>query len=316
MGLWDTIKNGVKKAANAVGDFVNDVGDAVGDAVEAVGDAVNDGLNWLGEKLGITAITSWIGGIFKGIFSFIGAVIKGIFGIFAGMLQGIIKIVGGLFTGQWSLMLDGILDIGSSIIGTIVVVVGKFIALVQSIFYLQAFERRLTKNEETALRRVFKDTLNYYVIRIIEGHSGLFGLNDRPFTLGNTLYMKTNSFPVDLLIHETTHVWQYQQLGPRYTSDAVGAQWFIDDPYNWEKEINERNKQHWADFNKEAQAQFFQDLWIHGELVNPSGTTTSSGNGSFFDADDDTQIGYFEMNRTDYTDIANEAVKVVRNEWF
>jgi hypothetical protein len=316
MGLWGDIKKAVKKVAEAVEDFVNDVGDAVGDAIETVGDAVNDALNWLGDKAGIKPITSWLGGIIKGIFSVLGAVVKGVFGIVGGIIGGLIKIVGGIFTWQGSLILEGIWDIFSPIIGTIIVVIGKVIALVQSIFYLQGFERPLTDEEKEQLKRVFKDSLNYYVIRIIEGHAGLFGLNSRPFVLGNTIYMKTETFGIDSLVHETTHVWQYQQNSNRYASDALAAQWFVPDAYSWEREINLRGKDDWSDFSSEAQAEFFEDLWNHGELRDSSGKTLQRGNGCFFDADGKKYLGYFEVGGNDYTSIANKAVKTVRNEWF
>jgi len=316
MGLWGKIKKGVKKVADAVEDFVNDVCDAVGDAVEAVGDAINDGLNWIGDKVGGKPFFSWLGGIFKGLFSIVGAVIKGIFGIVGGILSGIIKIVGGIFTWQGGLILEGIWDIFSPIIGTIIVVVGKVVAFVQSIFYAQGFERPLNEQEKSDLKRVFKTSLNYYVIRIIEGHSGLFGFNPRPFTLGNTIYMKTDTFDTGLLVHETTHVWQYQQTGNRYASDAIAAQWFVPDEYNWRREITVRNKNDWSDFNNEAQAAFLEDVWNHGELRDPAGTPLQTGNGAFYDADWEKRLGYFEDGGNNYTDIARRAVRTVRNEWF
>ncbi len=315
MGLWGKIKKGIKKAANKVKDFVNDVGDAVGNAVEAVGDAINDGLNWLGEKLGIKPVFSWLGGVLKGAFALISAVIKGVIGIIGGIISGVIKIVGGLFTGQWDLMPEGLWDIVSPIIGAIIIILGKAVALIQSVFYAQDFERPLTHNEESQLRRVFKDALNYYVIRIIEGHSGLFGINSRPFTLGNTIYMKTDAFAIDILVHEVTHVWQYQQTGSRYASDALTAQWFVDDAYNWQKEINDRGKSDWNDFNKEAQAEFFQDLWLLGARRDTSGAILSTGNGTFFDADGTKTFGHFEVSGNNYTNIADRAVATVRDEW-
>lgn len=316
MGLWGSIKKGVKKVGDAVEDFVDDVGDAVGDGVEAVGDGINDALNWIGDKTGGKPFFSWLGGIIKGAFSVVGAVIKGVFGIVGNVIGGVIKIIGGILTWQGSVILEGIWDIISSVLGAVIVIVGKLIALVQSIVYAQAFERKLTDREKEQLQRVFKEVLNYYVIRIIEGHAGLFGLNDRPFTLGNTIYMKSDTFTIDLLVHETTHVWQYQQTGDRYASDAIAAQWFVSDEYNWRKEIDDRNKNDWTEFNNEAQAEFFEDLWKEGELQDKAGTTIRSGNGSFFDANDKDNFGYFEVGGNNYTAIANGAVKTVRNEWF
>lgn len=163
---------------------------------------------------------------------------------------------------------------------------------------------------------VIKDSLYYYVIRIIEGHSGLFGINPRAFTLGNTIYLKTNTFPIDLLVHESIHAWQYQQTGNRYASDALTAQWFVRDAYNWEREINVLNKNVWAEFNNEAQAEFIQDLWKRGELRDSLGTIILKGNGSFFNADEKLSFGHFKVNSMDYTSIAIEAVKTIRKEWF
>ncbi len=315
MGLWDDIKNGVKKVADAVEDFVNDVGDAVANAVEAVGDAISDGLNWIGEQIGLKPFFSWLGGVFKGIFTILAVVIKAVFGIVGGILGGLIKIIGGLFTWQGGLMLEGLWDILSPILGSIIVILGKVIAWIQSIFYLQGFERPLTEKEITQLKRVFKDTLNYYVIRLIEDHAGLFGMNPRAFTLGNTIYMKRDNFEIDLLVHETTHVWQYQQTGNRYASDALGAQWFASDAYSWQKEIEERNKTDWQEFNNEAQAAFLQDVWLSGELHDSAGATLASGDGVFYDADGKKSFGHFEEAGHDYTLIANNAVETVRKEW-
>lgn len=316
MGLWGKIKKAVKKTADAVEDFVNDVGDAVSNAAEAAGDGINDALNWIGGKLGGKPFFSWLGGTIKGVFSVVGAVIKSVFGIIGGVIGGLIKIIGGIFTWQGGIILQGIWDIFSSVIGTIIVVLGKIIALIQSIFYLQGFERPLTEQETSELRKVFKSSLNYYVIRIIEGHAGLYGLSPRPFTLGNTIYLKSVVLTIDLLVHETTHVWQYQQTSVRYATDALTAQWFVPDAYNWESEINIHNKTNWTEFNNEAQAEFFQDLWRLGKLRDDSGAVIQTGNGSYFSADTKKTFGYFEVSGVDYTSIADNAVKTVRNEWF
>jgi len=52
------------------------------------------------------------------------------------------------------------------------------------------------------LRRVFYNSLAPYNIRLIEGWSGAFGINDRAFTLANTIYLKGNDPAVrpDILV--------------------------------------------------------------------------------------------------------------------
>ena len=297
-----------------VEDFANNVGDTVGGAIETLVYKINNALNRNRYKAGIKAFFFWLGGITKGVFSLVAASIKGVFGIVGGIIGGLIKITKGIFTLQESIIPGGIWDVFSPVFGTVIVVLGKFIALVQSVLYAQAFERPLTRLEKSQLKSIFKNSLKYDIVGIIEGHTGLFGINSRPFVLGNTIYMKTNTFPTDILVHEAVHVWQYQHTGNRYASDALAAQWFVRDGYNWEREINVRNKLDWTQFNREAQAQFFQDLWKSGELRTSSETTVQTGNGSFFNADWELKTRHFEVNDTDYTSIATEAVKRVRNK--
>ena len=306
------IHSKMKNAAEAIENFVNNIGDVIGNAIQTIGDAINDGLNWLGDKIRVQTVFSWLGGIFKGVFSTVSAVIIGAFGITGGIAGGFLKFIGGIFTGKGSIIPEGFWDMFSPIFGTIIVVVGKIIAFVQSIFYAQAFERPLTEDEKLQLKKVFKKELNYYVIRVIEGHCGLFGLSPRAFTLGNTIYLKTHKFSIDLLVHESTHAWQYQRTGNRYTSDAVAAQWVVKDGYNWRKEIDERKKTDWVEFNVEAQAQFIQDIWRLGELRDNEEKVLERRNGSFYDADGKNKIGHFNIRGSDYTEIANAAVKTIR----
>jgi hypothetical protein len=161
-------------------------------------------------------------------------------------------------------------------------------------------------------------------IRLVEGRAGLFGLNPRPFTLGYTIYLKDRDVSQEpaLLVHECTHVWQYEHVGSSYTAEAVGAQWFVDDAYSWEKEIGRDNTE-WVSFNREAQASFLEDIYVHGKLLvlrfdNKRGSIVTSsdeqkGGGVFYDADGRSKIGVFEFNGVDHTDRANRAVAVVRH---
>ena len=204
-------------------------------------------------------------------------------------------------------------NVTSAIVGPVVVTVGRIASLVQSMLRLQAPKESLNDREREVVKRVFRNSLGVSKIRLIKGKSGVFGIrNPRAFTLGNTIYLKeydTKKRP-DLLVHECMHIWQYQHLGSRYATDALGAQLFVADEYKWEKEI-ERGHENWVDFNKESQAQFFQDIYKDGQLT-VNGTDTTTGKGAYFDADGQTKIGKFVRNGTDHTNIANAAIVVVR----
>jgi hypothetical protein len=254
--IVDTLAMVVQAIIETAVDFVTDV-------VESIGNSIQLGLSALGDKAGSVGgwILKWLGGIFSGITNLLAAALKLIAAVPAGVAGGLIRIIGGAIAATPGLMLKGLVDILSGLVGPLIVAVGHAWSLVQRIFHLQNFERSLTQAECDELNKVFKHSLALYNIRLIEGWSGLFGANARPFTLGNTIYMKSDT-SLDTLVHECTHVWQYQHLGVRYTSDALGAQLvYGNDAYKWPEELASRGKTHWIDFNKEAMAQLIEEMY-------------------------------------------------------
>ena len=65
--------------------------------------------------------------------------------------------------------------------------------------------------------------------------------------------------------------------------------------------------------SKEAQAELFKDIWTEGELRDAAGTTLHSGDGYFYNADENNTFGYFKVGGNDYTKITTKAVETVRN---
>ncbi len=195
-----------------------------------------------------------------------------------------------------SLIIEGTADVFAPIIGAAILGILDGISLIQRIFgnKIEAESRPLLSRELTILRRIFHESIDYDVIRLVVGKSGVFDINDRPFTKGNTIYMKDRySDPRSLdgeglLVHEVTHVWQFQNKGVRYIGEAVYAQAFVEDEYNWDQNIEYSNKD-WGELNREAQCQFFEDLYKHGRLMDrtialPGNNVPNSYNfpGSFF----------------------------------
>jgi hypothetical protein len=321
MGFGSWIKKAVKKVKKAVKAVVNAVEEVVSDVVEGIGNAIEDGLGWLGDRVPwVGGAFKWLGAVVSSVTDFVAAVVKGVVAIVAGVVGGLVTmLVGvfvGIFTGDWSVLGDGFRQLVSGIVGGGLLILGKLVAVVQSVFHLQAFERTLTDIETEMVRRVFAESIALYNVRLIEGWAGLYSLNSRPFTLGNTIYLKsvdTSSEP-EILIHECVHVWQYQNNGASYIGGALGAQAFIPDEYNWERDIA-RGNLNWVDFNKEAQGKFLEDLWTDGSLIEA--TVTRERDGVFFFADGKGKIGHFDFEihspiANDYTKEANDAVKEVR----
>jgi hypothetical protein len=329
MSWWDDFSNAVSSAVDAAADVVegvvNAAGDAAADVVETAGNLAQDGLNALGDALGgipvvggfLKGAMSWLGGVVSGASNFFGAIVKAQMGALGGVLAGVIRILGGLVALNPGLMLKGFLDIVSSIAGGIVLVSGQLLSHVQRAFFLQSADRPLTKEERERLRRVFGPSLALYNIHIIEGWSGAFGITPNAFTLGNTIYMKDRYAVVgpSLLVHEAVHVWQYQNVGARYTTDALGAQFFMDDAYDWQAELD-RGLTRWWDFNKESQAEFMQDVWVVGTLTT-GGATTGPGGGVFFDLQeaqetDSAASALFVVAGTDHTAFAHDSIAAMR----
>jgi hypothetical protein len=119
------------------------------------------------------------------------------------------------FTGQT--LLDGVSAVSS----------------VQVRLGLEPPARRLAGAEIGELRKIFGDSVDYDAVRIKQGNAGVFSVNDRAFTSGNTIYMKDfrdDPWTTDrleqmpALVSEMTHVWQYQNGGAGYASRALLSQ--------------------------------------------------------------------------------------------
>ncbi len=310
----------VETAAEVVASAVQAAGDVAADLVETAGNAVQDGSHAGGEVVGripavggfLQSTAVWSGGVMAGVANLAGSAIKGPFGIAAGGVGGALKVGGGVLLLNRALVVGGLNDLGASIAGKILVVLGTLVSLIQRVLLLQRRDRALTRAEQEMLRRVFHRSISLYNVRLVEGRSGLFGVNDRPFTLGNTIYLKTSDVSAmpEVLVHECAHVWQYQNVGPRYAIEALGAQALLADAYDWEAEIV-RGRTAWTKFNREAQAQLIEDSWLRGSLTVEARTTT--GAGAFFNQEAGTTATVqLIFNGTDHTTLAVGAAASLR----
>ena len=261
-------------------------------------------------------------------------------GLVSGILGGVIRIIGGILVLDEELIIKGLLDIFMGIGGGLVYLAGMILSFMQKLIPVQNAERKLTKEEKDMLERIFMNSISLHNVRIVEGAAGAYGSGRSATTVGNTIYMReivpgTLSFR-STLVHECVHVWQYQNLGSRYTFEALLAQgsWPKEGDsnpgYNWEFVELGRGNTDWNKFNKEAQAEFIQDVWRVGTLT--FGGNTRDGSGAFFDlqeveglfSDATAEFVYTGVDDSehplaasstipmDYTDIATKAVRSLR----
>ncbi|MDZ4703339.1 MAG: hypothetical protein SH848_05390 [Saprospiraceae bacterium] len=97
----------------------------------------------------------------------------------------------------------------------------EFYELLAAVFKFRT--RKLTEQEIRLAKSIFGDTLQYEYIRVDE--SAYIGPRQSRFCYVSfyTLNSWGQIYPA-LLIHELTHVWQYQHLGIRYIPRALAAQ--------------------------------------------------------------------------------------------
>lgn len=127
-------------------------------------------------------------------------------------------------------------------------------------------KRPLTDAEKELLRGVFGEGISYGPVRLVRMAPVIAGINgSRAFVLGNTLNLPSSDYDslvrgerAWLLVHESTHIWQYQHRGWGYVAEALWAQGF-GDGYDYVKAL--RAGTPWRKMNPEQQAQLIQDAF-------------------------------------------------------
>lgn len=304
------ISSGYNKTASAARSMIDNIGRSASN-VPIVGRWLSLAVAALGN--GIYMAIRWIGLVLSGVVRLAATVVKGLGSVLGGMGAGLVLILGGTVAGDFGLVRNGLFTASSGVGGALLVIAGKTAEIAQSVLGVQSEYRLLTADETKFLERVFWRSVPLEQIKVVEGRAGIFSMNHRAFALGNTIFLK-NRYSEGLLVHECTHVWQYQHFGPSYASDALAAQQFVESPYNWRLEVFDRSKDDWRDFNREAQAAFLEDIYNRGELSaaedGRGGVSTTRGRGVFYDADGEGSSGHFDSKHV--TAIAHRAVALVR----
>lgn len=146
--------------------------------------------------------------------------------------------------------------------------------IAQFFLHLFTFTKPLTDHEITQMQTVLAPaSLRYEDIRVAEG-----GLYDWLFRLNGGLAFATwhtVNFPrngrytranLPILVHELSHVYQYEQVGSRYLGEAIYQLWQLKQAcyqYGGVLGLQQANQvgQSYATFNREQQAQIVQDFY-------------------------------------------------------
>jgi hypothetical protein len=161
----------------------------------------------------------------------------------------------------------------------------------QTAIGLEPPARGLSVDEKAYLKTIYGDSIDYDMIRVKPGGPR----NDKmaAHTVGNTIYMPSKYFDangkltpdgLETLGHEAGHVWQNQNGGGDYISNALGAQaWAgITDgdrnaAYNWREAL--RNGETFESMNDEERAKVMEDIGVakadDGRITTADGFTAA-----------------------------------------
>ena len=300
------------------------------DLLEIIGHGLGAFFNWLADayenipgnfRPGSAGGLRWIGNMLDKACETLAVILKASVSLLIDMLTGALRILGGILSLNGGLILKGLDDIVSGLVGAVVIIAGKILEILQTASSFQGGGRPLTKAERDLLRRIYRNSLSLGVIRINDNSAGAFNLSPDPFVLGNTIFLKGKNVNPDdpngepeILVHESVHVWQYQHEGSGYVGRALGNTYDASNRNGGFLAEVAAGRLRWTDFHKEAQAWFVEDIYTRGELLTPNGLTTDvvTGNGAFFDANGSTSHGRFEWLNVDHTGLANDAVEAIR----
>ncbi len=199
-------------------------------------------------------------------------VVMGVHDTWVGISRNLFEAGGDIAEGLGKLAVldpEGFSDIGNGLLKVVqtpvdaaVFLTAKAASAIQTSLHLEPPGRELTDAEVARLRPIFGDSIDYDQVRVKEGNAGVFSTNARPFVLGNTIYLK-NDDDEGLLEHEMVHVWQHQNGGTDYMSEAVLAD-MKGGAYEWGPDVPQVP---FGELGPEQQAEFIEDAAIEGAFT-------------------------------------------------
>lgn len=273
-GIFEKIGHGIAAVGSAAWSGLK----AIGHGIATVGEAVWKGAKWLGGQF-----VDKVAGVFERVMQWITQLPARV----ARVVRDLWEAVKSLrpWALEWWKSLAHIDTWGSFLkwVGTLVLhlfELGGGGEIVETLADLIKFNTRtLTGAEVFEASSVFGSSIDFSMVRI-DTHSlmvfiakKLMGYTKgREFTTFHTINGEEGNIEIDTLIHELTHVWQYQQVGAIYMPQAIHAQGTAAG-YNYggisglqaAKDAGKGIRS----FNREQQAQIVQDYYRIRKKLSP-----------------------------------------------
>lgn len=265
--VWDTVSS----AGRAVGGAVTSAGRWLGERAADVGHAVASAADWVGERLhdAATWVVNLIRDLPQRLARLATALWEGLAGIVTFIPEAIRALanggLGGLAAWLWQKA-----KAGGAWVLTVVSRVFDVLGgpeLTEFILHLVTRARRLTGPEIGAASSVLgADAIRWGDVRVSEGGilDLVFAVNDRrAFTTFHTVNLPAGE-SMDIVVHELTHVYQYERTGTVYIGQAIHAQ-VAGGGYDYggpEGLVRDQEAgKHFRNYNREQQAQIAQDYY-------------------------------------------------------
>jgi hypothetical protein len=254
--------------------FFGDIWEGIKSVGSAIGGAVVDAANLVGNLFGdlATRLIRLVQTVFEGISAIVSFIPEAIAALSSGGISGFASWL-------WGKAKAGAVWLGTLLSRVFDVLGGP--ELTEFILSLIANATPLTETEKAAAQSVLgPDAIRWDEVRIAEGGllDIIFKLNGgRAFATFHTINLpstgahgRTN---LAIVVHELTHVYQFERVGSLYLGQAIHAQATIGYGYGGADGLrrDRASGKHYRDYNREQQAQIAQDYY---ELLVNRGDTT------------------------------------------
>lgn len=268
--FFESIGRGIASAGKAIWHGLKVAGSAVWEGMKAVGrgiatvaGAVWTGIKWIANQLWdkVTAtferIAHWIANLPKRVGRLLLGLWEGVKSLKPWSLEWW-KSLGSVSTWKDFLKWIGarfleLLEVGG--IGEIYETVTDFIKF---------NTRKLTGTEVKEASRVFGSSINLSLVRVDEWAVLGPAFSKREYTSFHLINGWGGSTPIDVMIHELTHVWQYEQSGAIYMPQAIHSQvWGAGYVYQGAAGLQAAQTagKKFGSFQREQQAQIVHDFY-------------------------------------------------------
>jgi len=258
-----------------VADGLSAVGNAISDAASAVGSAISTAASWLGDR--IRDVAQWAIDLVTQLPARLvrlgQTLVRGFWGIVTFIPDAIQALASGGLSGFGSFLWERLKAGGA---WTLELFTRAFDVLggpeaVELLQHIISHATPLKEGERSAAQAVLgENAVRWDQVRIAEGgylHL-VFALNhQRAVTTFHTINMPSEGdhgrSNLAIVVHEMTHVMQYERTGSWYIGQAIHAQATIGYGYNGAEGLRTARAagRHYASFNREQQAQIAQDYY-------------------------------------------------------